>query len=151
MKNADLIREFGREIGLPDLHFSKEGTLALTVGEDLEVILEEEADGEAIDVCGIVGPLPSTSSHFLTALLTANHGGSATGGGALAIDPQTSLLTLCRRIATEGATGDSLARDLDKFAKYLAFWTNYATEMAMDFSDGPPARFGDDLPHFSQS
>ena len=145
MNNADLIREFGRKIGLPDLRFSKEGTLALTVGEDLEIVLEEGDNGDGFDVYGIVGPLPSTSNRFLTELLKANHGCTATGGSALAIDPLTSSLTLCRRIAMEGATGDSLAREMEQFAKHLAFWTDYAPGLAMEPPDGPPVRFDEDM------
>ena len=142
MNTTALVREFGREIGLPDLSLGAEGTLGLTVGEDMEIVLEENADGDAIDVFGVVGPLPSTSGRFLTALLAANYGGGATGGSALAVDPRTGFLTLCRRFATEGATGESLAAEMDRFAKYLSFWKGYAPELAAKEQDGAP--FGSD-------
>ena len=138
MNTTALVQDFGREIGLPDLSLETEGTLALTVGEDMEIVLEENADGDAIDVYGVVGPLPSTSGRFLTALLAANHGCTATGGSALAIDPRTSFLTLCRRIGTEGATGASLAAEMDRFAKYLSFWKGHALDMAAKEQDGAP-------------
>ncbi len=134
MKNADVLRDFGGRIGLPNLQFSSDGAVGVVVGDNLEIRIEGDADGESLDLIGVIGPLPSNSNRFLIALLTANHSGVATDGGAVAIDPRTTALTYCKRIDTSAATGDSFLCDMQQFVKYLAFWVNYVPGIATAYS-----------------
>ena len=139
MKNADVLRDFGGRIGLPDLQLNSDGAATVVVGDSLEIRIEGDADGESLDLIGVIGPLPSNSNRFLIALLTANYGGVATDGGAVAIDPRTTALTYCKRIDTGAATGDTFLRDMQQFVKYLAFWVNYVPGIATAYSGGRPA------------
>ncbi len=94
MHAQDLLSLLAARAGLPSLQWSRDGTAALVVDQQLTLNLEHDEPGGRLLAYVVLGTLPTADRQAQAVrLLQANLFGSGTGGGHLGLDADEVLLS----------------------------------------------------------
>lgn len=124
MKNDDLIRALGEQLGIANLALDERGGLGLYLPGGLEIGLRASSEGRSLTAYSILRLLPDADRHA-GALLRASLMGEHTGGACLSIglDAQgRDCLVLWRRLGPGLSDVSELADELARFVKAAQSW-----------------------------
>lgn len=123
MELAELIRELGAHLRLPDVDPDEDGAATIVIDDTFEIVIEPGEDGRRILISAAVGALPVDAREAVFAeLLEANLVGQGTGTAALAIDPDREEIVLCRVILQTDLDFDDFDQELVVFTNALRYW-----------------------------
>ena len=123
MELAELIREMGAHLGLPDVEPDEDGGAVIVIDDTYEIAIEPGEEGRGIVISATVGDLPDEGREAVYAeLLEANLMGQGVDAAALAIDPQVGDIVLCRMIPKSDLAFEDFDLELVGFASALRFW-----------------------------
>ncbi len=120
MALSDLMTAFAEEVGLPDIELEEDGGARLVLGDDLEIDVFADVQGQGFSVIGVVGVLPDADREAAFQwMLAANVEGLGTGGAFLGFDPQRDEIVLRRHFPNTELAVSQFDRELAAFANAL--------------------------------
>ena len=124
MALAELIRELGQDIGLPDLDLDSDtGAVRLVFDDDFEVEFEEPGNGRVCFVYAVVGSLPVNAPGTLFfEFMQANLFGRETGGANLGYDAAREELMLFLRLHARDMNYPTFREEVENFLAALKKW-----------------------------
>jgi hypothetical protein len=124
MALAELIRQLGQDIGLPDLDVDSERrAVRLIFADDLEVEFEEPGAEHLFYVYAVVGPvLLNTSGTFFLEVMNANLFGRDTGGASFGYDASRQELVLFMRFHSHEISYTTFRKEIENFLAALKKW-----------------------------
>lgn len=150
MDADQLLQALALNVGMPDLRFDDNGCACIAVDGGLAINFEREAEGGAIHVYSVIGPLPLDSrEEVYRQLLDGNLYGTATAGATLAVDSLRNEVVLCRRFDA-AAAGSAFFADVHGFVAAAEDWQE-RLRRPVEEEEGPilrPARPNDMLNQF---
>ena len=121
MELAELIGEFGRQIGL-DLKLDENGTCALAV-DGMNVTIQDVSEAFAVGLWGKIGaPPPEGLRQLYEMMLDANHLFRATSGATISRDPESGDFYLCRLLDVRVLEPAEFFLAVEKFVNTLEAW-----------------------------
>ena len=105
------LRDLGGD-GEAALRLDDDGLCALSFGDNIAIAVEVPEGGEVVSIYAVLGPVPDdpeTALDLLFGALESNLFQAATGGGALALEPENGLIVLCYLEEIARADADRLA------------------------------------------
>ena len=125
MDANNIINKLSLELNIPDLRFSDEGVVTLSINDEFTTNIEKTADDRSIIVYGVVGELPPLDREaHLMELLTGNMFGLHTEGATLAVDPNTDEIILFKVYDVHHLHFEDFYRDLQIFFSVQKEWMN---------------------------
>jgi hypothetical protein len=93
----NLLKEFGRNIGLDQLELDEEGQCTLAFDDDIVVTFVVDSEN-GLNIVSYIGELPETGAeYFVKALLEENFLPSNHGGTRFAIEPNSNRVVMVGR------------------------------------------------------
>ncbi len=132
---TEALTALGAKVGLKGLAFDRDKVCQLVVGDDLEVELEEMADG-TLRLNANVRDLADADAAVMRELLVANFNGEGTGRAALAINPASAEIVLTQAVEPRRHDADSFVAEVELFVRYAAFWQEHAAGRLAGSEDG---------------
>lgn len=129
MKNAQIIAEFGRKIGLPHLALDKDNACDIVIADTAEITFTGDPAGTELRLTALIADLPGREA-VLPKLLEANAVAAQTGGAAFAVDAWTAEIVLVRQIEVDHLTVDGFAERVEAFAAMALVWIEHLPELA---------------------
>jgi hypothetical protein len=119
----ELLTAYGQIAGLPGLKFEPHGCARLVFERSVAVDLEIDVGAKAIQVYGVLGPVPAGDREVLyRRLLEANLFCTKTRGATLSVDAVQEEVILSVRVLLASATPPDFAELLEQFAANLEEW-----------------------------
>lgn len=119
----ELLTAYGQIAGLPGLKFEPHGCARLVFERSVAVDLEIDRGAHAIQVYGVLGPVPAGNRETLyRQLLEANLFCTKTRGATLSVDPVQEEVLLSRRVELASATPTAFAELIEQFAANVEEW-----------------------------
>jgi Tir chaperone protein (CesT) family len=130
MEIADLLRELGVRINLPNLAIDeKSRTCRLIFDETMLVDIEAPPGSDVVFVHAVVAKLPASSpGEVFAALLRANLFGQETDEASLGFDDMQEELLLFRRIDPAVTTPAAFIAAIERFVATLTYWQRKARD-----------------------
>lgn len=120
---AELLSEFGKEIGIPDLTFDENGTCSL-IFDDVVVNIEKNTDDEKIFLYSNLGTIPPQQREaFYKKLLEANAFFKGTGGGTLAVDEHSNIVLFLYQVPVKSLDHGAFSKTMENYINIVEYWT----------------------------
>lgn len=119
----ELLTAYGQIAGLPGLKFEPHGCARLVFERNVAVDLEIDRGANAIQVYGVLGPVPAGDREALyRRLLESNLFCTKTRGATLSVDPVQEEVILSLRVNLLTTTPTQFAEVLEQFAANVEEW-----------------------------
>ena len=120
---ADLLSDFGKEIGIPELAFDENGTCSLIFDEVVVNIEKNTEDGKLFFYSNL-GTIPATQREgFYKTLLEANAFYKGTGGGTLAIDESSNIVLFLYQVPVKSLDHGTFSKTMENYINIVEYWT----------------------------
>lgn len=141
MDGEDLIRAFGKELGL-ELEPDDSGSCAFS-SDGITLTLTALREADCVAFTADLGALPpERPDNLYRLMLESNHLFNATGGATLSLDSDSGHAALCRVFPCAAADADSFYAAVERFANAAESWAKIIADYrfsAADAEDGPGA------------
>lgn len=135
---ANLLKDLGNNIGLPDLKPSSSGLCSLRFDDKVTIDLECNEETGALTFSCILGTLAAHEAEaFYPQLLEANLLWGGTGGATLGVDRTTLSVFLCYQEHQEGMDFLRFQQLLKGFSDTALFWYQ-RLQQGPNSSENPP-------------
>jgi hypothetical protein len=126
-----LLRDFGREIGLPDLAPDEQGYCCLKIGERIAVSIQYEAEEQDLALFTLLGEVDEPfRPEAYEMLLSANLFWAETRGGMLAVEPGSGAVYLLMKDKIQVVDGTRFRAMLASFVEIGETWQRRLVELA---------------------
>ena len=125
---SNLLKEFGRHIGLEQLTLDEEGQCTLAFDEDIVMTFVADPEG-GLNAVSFVGELPASGAEqFLKSILQENFLPSNHGGARFAVEPNSNRVVMVGR-------WDAQKTDINSFSAQLEACVNSIDTMQKTMAD----------------
>ncbi|CAK0757457.1 CesT family type III secretion system chaperone [Gammaproteobacteria bacterium] len=125
----ELLRDFGRTIGILDLSFDEHHYCCLLL-DDIVLNLELEEEKETLFLYAHLGALPrEASTDFYASLLEGNFFHRQTAGGVLGMEKASGILVLAHRWPYANLTLNTLEKLIENFTNAAEYWSRQIAEV----------------------
>jgi hypothetical protein len=136
----NLLREFGKTLGLDGLTFDEYGYCGLTI-DDQVINIEMDEPSAALLIYAFVGELPEKPDRaFYEMLLEADFFYKGTSGATLGIDRNTRVIMMAYRLPVGGLQLHRFLRVVENFTNMMELWHEKITGFysPIDVGDNVP-------------
>ncbi|MDP4650583.1 MAG: type III secretion system chaperone [Haliea sp.] len=133
MDATKLLEYLGRSMGAEDLVFNTQGCASLLFDNRIALNLESDREAGRLHLYIELGALPSHGrERVYRTLLEGNLYGVQTGESALAVDPVTEAVVLCRSLWSEEASGTAFVEIVRTMVSCADVWQRALANGSLD-------------------
>ena len=133
MDATKLLEYLGRSMGVEDVAFNTQGCASLLFDARIALNIESDPEAGRVHLHIELGALPSHGRELVyRTLLEGNLFGAQTGESALAVDPTTEAVVLCRSLWSEEVSGTAFVEIVQTMVSCADVWQRALANGALD-------------------
>jgi len=133
MDAMKLLEHLGHNMGVENLAFNAQGCSSLLFDDRIALNLESDRDAGRLHLHVELGALPSHDREAIyRALLEGNLFGTQTGEAALAVNPITEAVVLCRSLWSEEVSGTAFVEIVKTMVSCADVWQRALANGTLD-------------------